>query len=223
MNMSPHCFTKKDFRRAQAKVPKFAARARALLADGFAEPLSVASALGAITVDHLRAEHLDAVWIYPAPTGGYHADLFFDPVPLGLADTVGSTTPEPTSAAAEEHAVHLLATLLHRQSERPKPPPASDHVIFEFHGFEFHVPVQHVAIEVCTGGSDLAPTIRGRLDAFVADRLQGEVTAAALEQLPLEHWEVLYQLVCCALGARIIRHPIPMPQAPGGPPIAGSC
>jgi hypothetical protein len=213
--MTIHHLSNQVFRRAQARVPEFIERAKALLSAGFVEELRVVSVLCANTLDHLRVQHLEAVRIYAAPAGGYHGDLHFDNVPDGVPNILGTATacPELTRAAAEDRVVRMLAMLIHRQSRRPFQPPAPEHVIFEFFGSSFRVPIQDVIPEVSTCNPDLEMTIRGRLDAFVTDCLQGEVTAATMEQLPLEHLEELYRLVCSALGARIIRHPPPVPQA----------
>jgi hypothetical protein len=215
--MTIHHLSDDEFRRAQARVPEFIERAEALLSAGFVEKLRVVSALCANTLDHLHVQHLEAVRIYPAPAGGYHGDLHFDNMPDGAPNILGTATtcPERTRAAAEDRVVRMLATLIHRESRRPFQPPPPDHVIFEFYGSGFRVPIQDVIPEVSTCDPDLELAIRGRLDAFVANRLQGEVTVANMEQVPLEHLEELYRLVCSALGARIIRHPAPVPQAPG--------
>ena len=206
-----------EFRRAQARVPEFMERAEALLSAGFVDELRVVSALCANTLDHLLVQYLEAVRIYPAPAGGYHGDLMFYNVPDGAPNVLGTATtcPEPTRAAAEDKVVRMLAMLIYRQSRRSFQPPAPDHVIFEFYGSGFRVPIEDVTPEVSTCDPDLELAIRGRLDGFVANRLQGEVTAATMEQIPLEHLEELYRLVCSALGARIVRHPGPVPQAPG--------
>jgi hypothetical protein len=76
-------------------------------------------------------------------------------------------------------------------------------VIFEFFCIEFQVPLADVAVQVDIGRWGGGTPVYKRLDAFVAEHLSVEVTAAAVKELPLAQREELHRLVCYALGARI--------------------
>jgi hypothetical protein len=222
MLMTIQRLTKQELRHAQKRVPEFVRRAQALLVAGFEKKLGVASVLGANALDHCRAEKLEAVRIYPAPAGGYHADLIFAGLPPGMSDTIGTATncPKPTRAAAEDMAVQLLATLLIHQSGRTLQPPMLEQRIFLFHGLDFRLPIEDVMPEVRACSLDLELAIRSRLNSFVADHLGDKVTVGSLEQLPVAHRKELHKLMCSALGAGIIRHPAPVHRVPSGPPTS---
>lgn len=91
-------------------------------------------------IQHISEDRLRAVCIYPAPMGGWHADVVFKNMPPGVPDTVGTSvgSPKPTREKALETGRDLLhlALATARQNATgphyPKPPPA-----FILHGSVF--------------------------------------------------------------------------------------
>lgn len=72
------------------------------------------TALGRQTAAYVREENLDALLIYPAPLGGWHADVIFKHVPPGVPNSMGSPVERPlrTRQEAEDFGKRLLANLL---------------------------------------------------------------------------------------------------------------
>jgi len=72
------------------------------------------SPLGNAMMTHLREDRIDAVVIYPAPLGGWHADVVFKGLPPGMPNTMGSPVgmPIPTFEDAEKTAYNTLLMVL---------------------------------------------------------------------------------------------------------------
>lgn len=105
--------TEKDWERGRRLLKELLpwARAEAKKADaGF----KAESALGRASITHVSEDNLDAIMIYPAPKGGWHGDVILKTVPPGVPNSFGTPvgTPCHTRAEAENHAKHILVSLL---------------------------------------------------------------------------------------------------------------
>ena len=114
-------------RRLRAWLP--AARAAVARADWqWRETSAIAKGM----LPHISEDRLRAVCIYPAPLGGWHADIVLKNMPPGVPDVVGTPVglPKATREEAEATARDLLQIVLAtaRQnatgSQHPAPPPA---------------------------------------------------------------------------------------------------
>jgi hypothetical protein len=92
--------------------------------DGFGGEMSplARATFAAVTLDNL-----EAVMIYPAPKGGWHADVTLKGVPPGVPNALGTPvqTPCRTQEEAETIGRGLLATvvsLIQAKSQEPAPP-----------------------------------------------------------------------------------------------------
>lgn len=88
------------------------------------------SLLGRTTMSYVAEDNLEALSIYPAPMGGWHADLVLKHVPPGVPNVIGSPVGQPhaTRAAAEASAKALLVGALtiakqNREATVAKRPP----------------------------------------------------------------------------------------------------
>lgn len=99
------------------------------------------SALGNTAAAHVTLANLDALMIYPAPLGGWHADVLLKDAPPGAPNTMGTPVGQPcrTKPEAEEIGKRLLVMLcrLAAQNEANKTlPPAP---VFMLHGHTFRL------------------------------------------------------------------------------------
>jgi hypothetical protein len=76
--------------------------------------VEVVTALAKAQAQHCREDNLGAVTIYPAPLGGWHADVILRWTPPGVPNSMGSPVgnPYPTRERAEQAALDLLTTVL---------------------------------------------------------------------------------------------------------------
>jgi hypothetical protein len=117
----------RDFARGQRLLRELLpwARAEASKDDSKAE---IESALGKAAVTYLTEENLDALIIYPAPKGGWHADIVLKTVPPGIPNVFGTPVAHPcrTRAEAEDTGKRLLVSLLilagRNAGAKPAPP-----------------------------------------------------------------------------------------------------
>lgn len=83
-------------------------------------------ALAKAQMRHVTEDNFEALVIYPAPMGGWHADLFFKLVPPGVPNCLGSPVANPlaTKQEAEESAKRTLIVALKMEAMAaadPKP------------------------------------------------------------------------------------------------------
>lgn len=96
----------------------------------------VVSEVAKALVSHLTIDKLDAVVISEATLGGWHADLVFRDLPIGVASVIGSPVQTPLSSWSEANdlAVRLLAYVIQAidHSDHSEQPP-----VFEFYNLIF--------------------------------------------------------------------------------------
>jgi hypothetical protein len=104
--------TEKDFERGRKLLKELLPWARAEAKKG--AELTMTSALGQSAGSYIREDRLRAVMIYPAPKGGWHADVVLENLPPGVPNTFGTRVEAPcrTRAEAEETAKRILVALL---------------------------------------------------------------------------------------------------------------
>lgn len=130
------------------------------------------SALGRASFSHVTEDNLDALVIYPAPLGGWHADLVLKHVPPGVPNTIGSPvgSPFPTRSAAEDGAKKTLVMMLVTAARNRASPAASLPPVFILYGWSM----------------DLLPALFEEALALFPDRADGygskEAAAARIEE-----------------------------------------
>jgi hypothetical protein len=97
----------------------------------------IGSALGRSVVTYLTEDNLDALLIYPAPKGGWHADVVLKSVPPGVPNVFGTPVENPcrTRAEAEERGKDLLVSLLQLAAKNVGAEPAAP--VFMLHDWTF--------------------------------------------------------------------------------------
>jgi hypothetical protein len=125
------------------------------------------SALGQATATYVTEDNLDALLIYRAPRGGWHADVLFKKVPPGVPNVMGTPVASPcrTRSEAEEMAKRLLVTVLSIARQNKAPSPADP--VFKLYDYVFTIPPQLLPLalavmpEYATGyGSPLQASAR---------------------------------------------------------------
>lgn len=102
-----------DYRHGQRLLRDLLPWARAEARKGDASFLPQ-NALGRATADYVTEANLDALLIYPAPLGGWRADVTFKHMPAGMPSAMGTPVGRPlrTRRDAEEQGKGLLVGLL---------------------------------------------------------------------------------------------------------------
>ena len=87
--------------------------ARARVRKGVAK-MEAASDLGAAHLSNLTEDNLDALVVYPAPLGGWHADVLLQGMAPGLPNSLGTPVGQPvaTREEAEKRCTDMLDMLL---------------------------------------------------------------------------------------------------------------
>lgn len=122
-----------DIRAGRRRLRELLPWARAEAAKGTGR-FELKSTLAKATAAYVTEDNLDALIIYPAPLGGWHADMLFKKVPPGVPNTMGTPVEKPcrTRAEAEEAAKAILVMMLTmaQQAQPPAPP------VFMLHDFD---------------------------------------------------------------------------------------
>jgi hypothetical protein len=105
--------TEKDWERGRKLLKELLPWARAEVKKGD-HSVKMESALGKATAPHVTEANLDALMIYPAPKGGWHADVVFKSTPPGVPNCMGTPVGHPlrTRAEAEDVGKRLLVSML---------------------------------------------------------------------------------------------------------------
>jgi hypothetical protein len=95
-------------------------------------PMDITSGLGKALSVHFKEGNLDALLVYPAPKGGWHADVRFKNLPPGIPEVMGTPVSLPlvSMADAEKRVYDTLVVLLSTSAGQSSPP------VFILHGFE---------------------------------------------------------------------------------------
>ncbi len=97
----------------------------------------MSSPLANATTPYMTEANLDALMIYPAPKGGWHADIVFKTVPPGIPNSIGTPVGSParTRDEAEKIAKHMLVAVLCVAARNRDPAAAVP--VFTLHGWVF--------------------------------------------------------------------------------------
>lgn len=99
-------------RRLAALLPKAKAALRSETKNGLR--FEARTSLAQSMMPHVRENRLEALCIYPAPLGGWHADILFKGMPPGVPNSFGSPVGQPytTREEAEENGYQTLLMTL---------------------------------------------------------------------------------------------------------------
>ena len=205
-------------------------RARALTYQGPMD-LQGQSAVAAAQLPHIREKNLGALIISPGEKGGWHADLFMEGLPPGVANTLGSPVQSPfeTREAAETFGKALLELALwkcHQNEKTPAPKLEEIDVVFELYGWSLRIPGSILSI-VMKEMPDHAKGPYGTSDKAVArlrKELERQVPDGSYETydfgaMPRERMiPLMAVLMGCALHG-MFRYPPFEAKAPGEVPL----
>ncbi len=92
---------------------------------------------------YVTEDNLDALMIYPAPKGGWHADIVLKETPPGIPNVMGTPVgrPCPTRADAEEIGKRLLVSML-ILAARNQSPPEKLSPVFTINGWAISLPAE---------------------------------------------------------------------------------
>lgn len=101
--------------------------------------IEMTSPLGHATAAYVTEDNLDALLIYPAPMGGWHADVVFKHVPPAVPNTMGTPVERPcrTRQEAEEHGKRILVSLLLMAEQNKATNPSAPPPVFMLCGATF--------------------------------------------------------------------------------------
>ena len=195
-----------------------AARAKARENGGLHNPNALAEA----TLSGRDERSLDAVLIYPAPLGGWHADIKFRDKAPGVPDVIGTPVQAPcrTKAEAHEVAFTILVGLLASFERRHFPPGAPP--AFHLDGLAVQLSpriFEELAKYAGTGGLDgygsNAAAIE-RVREVVEALLPGGITVEAVNALPREDSYRLLSVLHMATLNGLYRYPPMLDATPSG-------
>lgn len=130
--------TREDYIRGKRLLRELLPWARAEARKGDTQ-FSAESKLGTVTASYVTEANLDALVIYPAPLGGWHADVVFKHTPPGVPNTMGSPVEHPlrTRREAEEMGKRLLVMLCTMAARNAAAKVAPADPVFLLHGLAF--------------------------------------------------------------------------------------
>lgn len=172
---------------------------------------------------HVVDDNLDAVLIYPAPKGGWHADVVLKDVPPGVPNTLGTPMQHPvaTREEAERRARGLLEMCLaqaKKNAEKLTPPPWPNPA-FELFGWSFPIPAR--MIDLClTEMPELAVPYRTReraiqrVEAILAELAPEGFDGDLVGQWPIEKRARLLSVLTGCVLTGLYRYPPNLDEAP---------
>jgi hypothetical protein len=166
--------------------------------------------IGESALPWCRIENVWGVRVYPAPLGGWHADILLEGVPDGLPDALGTPAASPANTQGEAMAIaiHLIGMAI-ANSRRERPPEKPKELVFEFHGFEIMIPSEafELAKPVTQADPRTPQMMHDRLAQFVEEVFPNGVTSDAMERLEVSGRVRLLTIACMSLAKGIFRYP----------------
>lgn len=170
---------------------------------------------------HITADSFDGVHIYPAPAGGWHADITLKGLPPGLPPVLGTPVSMPclTRGEAERTAERMLALFVRRISERDRSEDAvrSQRVPFEYDDVGVFVPrefLDAIAKKAGTPPEGLAKRRLAEIRAELTDR--ATIDEDVVRGFSPEQMGRFQTVLAIALLSGINRWPEPAPMPPAG-------
>jgi hypothetical protein len=163
----------------------------------------------------MTEKNIEALVIYPAPMGGWHADIVLVDVPPGVANTFGSPVAQPhkTREKAEESALALLTLVLWLDKQtKPKPKPPA----FLFYGGAFELSSEMLNHPRASGyGSEVLAL--ERLEMVVSELFgSAEPTKTTITALPVSDKARLLAVLHCAVLDGVFAYPPRLDRSPSG-------
>lgn len=178
--------------------------------------------LGAATMAYVTEDNLGALMIYPAPLGGWHADLLFKQVPPGVPNSLGSPVAEPlrTRSEAEAYAKKLLvhALLIANQNGATAAKPAPVFLLFDWSLTllpELYETALAAMPDMVDGYGSVAHAIE-RVEAVLADLAPDGFDGDAFNDWPRDRKTRLLAVLHMAALTGLFRYPPRRDTSPSG-------
>jgi hypothetical protein len=173
------------------------------------------SALAKAQAAHLREDNLEALTVYPAPLGGWHADVILRHTPPGVPNAFGSPVGNPyqTREQAERAALDLLTFTLMIASQEAAPTTP----VFLLYGGEFALAPEILWHPLAHGFGSKEAAV-AKLD----DVMQGlfgdarEPTTEAFKELSREQMLAMSYTIHRAALDGVFAYPIRRDKSPSG-------
>lgn len=168
---------------------------------------------------HLRTDSIDGVHIYPAPAGGWHADVTLSGLPPGLPKVLGTPTSSPcvTRDEAEAAALRTLVMVigLAHENEKSGPQDEAKDAAFEFEGVTLFIPIAMLAAIKSAAGVPDEEFVLKRLSEIRSELTDRDfLDLEATRSFGREQMAKLHAVAAMALLAGFPRWPIPMDMPP---------
>lgn len=177
-------------------------------------------------LSRLTEANLEGVHIYPAPLGGWHADIAFKDMPPGIPQVVGTPKAMPCNSRedAVDHAVANLSVMLTAMRNRPSNAEArKDYAVFQYDSATIFVPIEIM--------SELKKALRGNKTAEskretemhviehlieIGRKFRGPegLTEDVYDALPIESQKEIVMVSAMALAVGYPRWPETAPMPP---------
>lgn len=177
------------------------------------------SALGKAAGTYLTEANLDALMIYPAPKGGWHADVVLKTVPPGIPNVFGTPVHKPcrTRTEAEDRGKRMLVMLLALAARNAGAEPAAPVFMLDGWTFKLLPELYEVALAAFPDRADGYGTklqAAGRLEAAL-DRLCPEgFDGAAFNKWPRGKQADLLTVIHIAVLSGLYAYPMRQDAAP---------
>jgi hypothetical protein len=179
-------------------------------------------ALGESLLPYLIESNFDALVVYPAPLGGFHADLMLKHTPHGVAKAMGSpvATPLRTLEEAEQFARKLLVFALHvvYKAQMRGPQRSLQFLLYDVViGLEsdLYKEVLDVFPEASNGyGSQ--EQAAARIERFMTEHGMITVTMGDLDQMDHNTKSTLWTIIHVAALSGLLAYPMRRDASPSG-------
>jgi hypothetical protein len=155
--------------------------------------LMAGSALGKSQFPYITEDNFVALVIYPAPFGGWHADMLLKNVPPGVPNSIGSpvATPYETREKAEAYAKEMLIGMLVQAARSKAEPPSNPAFLF----YDWEIKLQRELLDKLLAQKPDATKGYGSEEAAIA-RLEGIVAGLekiGFHQQNFDSWPIEWQ------------------------------
>ncbi len=185
------------------------------------------SPLGRTTTAYVTHDNMDALMIYQAPLGGWHADVVLKRMPQGVPNVIGTPAGQPkrTRLEAEETGKELLVMLCAIANQNAASTEAKPEPVFLLHGVAIRLSSQVYDIASTlmpegaggpNGGWDTKEIAISRIEGIVAELFPKGFSLAAANALSLQGKAELMTVLSIAALTGVFAYPPRTDATPSG-------